>query len=138
MSTFLGIDYGRRKTGIALSDQTKTIATGKRIIKTEKTQELIGEISAICLQYSVEKIIIGYPINLKGEKTKQTFEVETFAENLRKVVSIPIELLDERFTTKQAIKERIHHKKKVDDDILSAEILLQNYLDRLNREIIGK
>jgi putative pre-16S rRNA nuclease len=135
LGKFLGIDYGAVRIGIAVSDDTKTIAFGREFISNNKTA--LNRIKSIVDSENISAIIIGYPVNLKGEKTKQTLEVESFIELLNKTFS-PIEIIkwDERFTSKIAqdsmLESGMKKKKrqqKGNIDIISAALMLQSYLD---------
>lgn len=137
----MGIDYGSVRLGISLSDELRIIAFGKEMILNNK--ECLTKIAEIVKKESVSKIVLGYPLNLKGDKTTQTLEVENFETRLREYLdsklgqnSIEIIRCDERFTSKMAqdslITSGMKKKKRQDKsnlDIISAALLLQSYLD---------
>jgi len=137
----MGIDYGSVRLGISLSDELRIIAFGKEMILNNK--ECLPRIAEIVRQESVSRIVLGYPLNLKGDKTTQTLEVENFETRLREYLdsklgqnSIEIIRCDERFTSKMAqnslITSGMKKKKRQDKsnlDIISAALLLQSYLD---------
>lgn len=135
MDKFLGLDYGAVRIGIALSDDTKTIAFGREFITNDNLT--LTRIGSIIESENISRIILGYPINLKSKKTKQTIEVETFEEKLRKMFNgIEIVRWDERFTSKIAqdsmLESGMKKKKrqqKGNIDIISAALLLQSFLD---------
>jgi putative Holliday junction resolvase len=140
MSKILGIDYGAVRIGIAVSDETGTIAFGREVI--DNNSKAVDKIKDLLVTEKIENIVLGYPLNLKGEKTPQTIEVESFEEKLRKYFTGPpfqnitICRWDERFTSKMAADSEFESgmkKKKRQDksnlDIISAAILLQSYLD---------
>lgn len=137
MDKFLGIDYGAVRIGIAVSDETKTISFGREFISNNK--ESLKHIKKIIDAENISRIVIGYPVNLKGEKTKQSLEVEAFEENLKKNIEgsgIMVIRWDERFTSKIAqdsmLESGMKKKKrqqKGNIDIISAALLLQSYLD---------
>lgn len=145
MPKILGIDFGLVRIGVALSDETQTIAFGKEIIPGDK--KAIDKLKKIILEESVTSVVLGYPLNLKGEKTNQTLEVESFEQRLRSAFSA-VELkeinfvkYDERFTSKMAadsmIESGMKKKKRRDKsnlDIISAAIMLQGYLDSLKNK----
>jgi putative holliday junction resolvase len=142
MPKILGIDYGLVRIGVALSDETQTIAFGRETIPCDK--KAIDKLKKIILEENVTSVVLGYPLNLKGEKTNQTLEVESFEQRLRSAFSA-VELkeinfvkYDERFTSKMAadsmIESGMKKKKRRDKsnlDIISAAIMLQGYLDSL-------
>lgn len=136
----MGIDYGSVRIGVAMSDETQTIATGYSMILNNWNH--FSELLKILTENHVQKIILGYPLNMKGLKTEQTLEVEKFEKEfgdyLMKNSGTPIELVkwDERLTSKMAERSMIvsgMKKKKRRDksniDIISAALILQSYLD---------
>lgn len=141
MGKYMSIDYGSVRVGIALSDESYIYAFGKIALKNDRF--LIEEIYKIISADNVKRIIMGYPLNLKGNPTVQTKKVETFENELKeffvkKNISIDILRWDERFSSKSAYetiinsgmkKKQRQQKEKI--DIISAEIILQGYLDSL-------
>ncbi len=124
MSKILAIDYGTKNIGLALSDNEQKLAFAYKTISD------FLELKNICNQEKIEKIIIGLPINLSGAKTKSTEMVFKFVKKLKQELkNIPIETVDERLSTEQASKLENKNKKNIDE--LSAQILLQSYLDNL-------
>ena len=145
MSKTLGIDYGAVRIGIAISDETSTIAFGREVI--DNNSKAMDKIKNLVETEKIENIVLGYPLNLKGEKTPQTIEVESFEEKLRKYftgskfANITICRWDERFTSKMAadslLESGMKKKKRQDKsnlDIISAAILLQSYLDSIKKQ----
>lgn len=140
----MGIDYGSVRIGISLSDEMRLIAFGKVMIPNNKNS--LPEIFDIIKKENVSRVVLGYPLNLKGEKTAQTLEVEDFETRLKdyldsrlKENAIEIVRWDERFTSKMAqssmIESGMKKKKRQDKsnlDIISAALLLQSYLDSGN------
>lgn len=142
MGKILGIDHGSVRIGIALSDDSALIAFGREVILNDKN--FIGKLKKIVSDENVTQIIIGYPLSLKGNKTKQTEAVESFEDLLRSSFAItPFENItisrwDERFTSKMAadslIESGMKKKKRRDKsnlDIVSASLMLQSYLDSI-------
>jgi len=137
----LALDYGVKRIGVALSDETNTIAFGKEVISNDS--KLFEKIDRIVLESGVGRIVIGYPLNLKGLKTAQTIEVEKFELQLNDFFSklekeVDIVRYDERFTSKMAqdsmIQSGMKKKKRQDKsnlDIISASLILQSYLDSM-------
>lgn len=136
---YLGIDYGSVRIGLALSDPLKIIATGLKTIQNdEKSME---NILSIIKEQNVEKIIVGKPLNLKGEMGTKADEVLQFIKQLQKQTAIEICQIDERFTSVMAQrsilamgtpkKQRRQNKGKIDE--VASAILLQSYLDMVKR-----
>ncbi|HTO16118.1 MAG TPA: Holliday junction resolvase RuvX [Edaphocola sp.] len=130
----IAIDYGKKRTGLALSDELGMLATG---LKTVDTEKLVWELKQIFEQFDVDTILLGYPKNLDGNPTDITAKVEKFATQAQKLFSDKkLMLWDERFTSKMAFQAMIDSGLKKSDrrnkaliDEMSARILLQGYLD---------
>src|SRR4051812_7231855 len=124
MARILAIDFGEKRMGLALSDEDQKIAFEYEIWNP---QELARDINKLITIKEVEKIILGLPVNMSGEETQKTQEVKAFKENLEKIVSIPIELIDERLSSKMA-SSIAGTEKNIDS--LAAQIFLQNYINK--------
>ena len=133
MSKIIGIDYGKRRTGIAISDPNGDIAFPRETISCNKQKEVIQRISKLCHDEEIETIVIGLPCNMKGEDTPQTTTTREFAERLgARLKNARIELLDERLSTIQAERSLIEKgiRKFSEIDEIAAQIILQAWLDR--------
>ena len=137
MSRILGLDYGTKTVGVAISDPLLLTAQELETIVRQRPNALrhtLVRIKEICDEYQVEKIILGYPRNMDDSEGFRCEETLEFKKLLEKRVDIPIELLDERLTTVYAdeILEESgvakKDRKKVIDQIAAA-IILQDYLD---------
>lgn len=123
---FLGIDYGAKRTGIAMSDEQGKMAFPYVVLKSD--ENLVKEIKKICEKEKIKKIILGYPLTLTGAPTHNTQLVLEFKKKLESVVKIPIILEKEFYTTKEA--ERVQGKiKKIDAS--AAALILKHYIDKL-------
>jgi len=127
----LGIDYGTKRVGFAISDPLYLIATPLATVDRKKVVEKIGE---ILKDFSLLKIIVGYPLRTDGRKGKRAEAVEKFVSVIKERFQIEVELWDERYSTVEA--ERImrdsgekpsREKGKVDK--IAAAVILQSYLD---------
>lgn len=136
----LGLDYGTKTTGVAISDPFGWTAQGVEIIRRNDENNLkdtINRIAQLCEQYQVEKIVLGFPKNMNntiGERGEKTLE---FKEKLEKKIKLPVILWDERLTTAAAESMLIsadisRQKRKKVVDKIAAAIILQNYLDAQN------
>lgn len=130
----MALDYGRKRTGIAVTDSLQLIATG---LETIETDSVIWYLKQYFQREEVEKVLIGYPLNLDDTPTDATPLVEKFIRNFQKVFpSMPIEKIDERMSSKIAsqaiavmgLKKKDREKKALIDEV-SAVILLQEYLE---------
>ena len=136
----LGIDYGERRIGLALSDPTGLIASPWKKIDNDANvgaaaQRLGLEIDALVAEpYGLGAIVVGLPRRLNGEDNDQTPRVRTLVELLARHTAIPIALQDERLTSREADdwlaqRERDWRKRKRHVDAVAAAIILQDYLD---------
>ena len=137
----LGIDYGDVRTGIAITDILGITAQGLETINNNNSDRvLLRRLEEIINEYKVERIAIGMPLNLKGEKTVRAEKTEKFIHKLKcKFNNIPIEVIDERLTTVQAHKTMnfldVNKKKKKDIvDTIAAVYILETYLGKLNKK----
>ncbi len=120
----LGIDYGEKRIGLAISDESFTLARELTILSPK---EFWGQIHQLVQENQVSTIVIGWPLNMDGEMTQKTEEVERFKIKVESETGLPVEVIDERLSSQMA--EHISGGKK-DLDSLAAQILLQNYLDK--------
>lgn len=137
MSRVLGIDYGERRLGFAVSDSDGIIAMPLRVVELRTDTQAFEEIRRICKETGAEKIVVGLPLNMNGTKGPIAAKVESFVEQLTKLLDIPVEKWDERLSTSAA--ERVlleadisRRKRKAVRDKLAAQIILQGYLDAIN------
>ncbi len=130
----LAIDYGEVRVGIALSDPLRILATPFVVLKNDGN--LLENIKKIIIEKQVSQIVLGLPINLKGKDSKKTEEIREFYRNLKDYMSLPIELVDERFTTYEANAElkkmgySVKESRKVIDKI-AASLILKSYLKQI-------
>ena len=134
----LAIDYGERRIGLAVSDPLYITAQGLDTLTKSGKINFAGEIARICGEYGVGRIVIGLPLTMAGKKSTAAERVAQFADELKKVVNIPIDFLDERLTSvaaKRALTEmgyKTGHRKELVDRT-AAILLLQSYLDGLHQ-----
>ena len=135
MGRILSIDYGKKRTGIAVSDNLQMIANG---LTTVSTQELYNYLESYIEKEDIELIIVGYSRQLSGKDSENMKRVIPFVNRLKKVYpKIPIEFYDERFTSvlaNKAIRESGINKKTRETnkglvDKISATILLEDYMN---------
>ena len=134
LSRVLGLDYGERRIGLALSDPLRIIAKPLTIIDRKKTKDHISEISKIVAEKKITSIVVGLPITLKGHYSKQTEIVLNFIDQLKLDLQIPVVAIDERLSSVAAEKslraqsiKTGYEKGRVDET--AAAIFLQEYLD---------
>ena len=130
----LGIDAGTVRTGIAVSDETGFLARAVCTIKAKGRRELVQKIVEQAKEYSVRLIVMGNPINMNGTLGESAERISKLADSIREHIDVPVVLFDERCTTMAAaqilnLTDTGGQKRKNIIDALSAEIILQNYLD---------
>ena len=135
MGRLLAIDYGNKRVGLAISDPMQIIAKPFKTILHSDNQNLLDKIKMIIINEKIKGIILGLPLNMQGNKTKQTNLVIEFSDYLKENLDIPIMMQDERLSSvsakKSLIKQKVktgHNKARIDET--AAAIFLQQYLDR--------
>ncbi len=134
----LAIDHGTKRIGIAISDELQMIASPLEYIPAEPFADFLVRLDQINREREVGLILVGMPRNMDGSYGLAALKVQEFVTVLKDAIAIPIKTLDERLTTVQAQRvliqgnvRREKRKKKVDQT--AAAILLQSYLDSLQR-----
>lgn len=141
MQRFLAIDYGTVRVGIAVSDPLGVIATGIKTLnhKAKTMNDLASEINEVVIKENITDLVLGLPKRTDGKVGEKELQVREFAEILKEITGIDPILYDERYTT--VIAQQIMNKTGVKPnrkreivDQVAAEILLQNYLDKVARQ----
>ena len=134
MGRALGIDFGTKRVGLALSDRSNMIASPYKTLNYVSEKDLINQLETIISKNDIEILVLGLPINMKGEDTAQTMKVRNFKEILS-TLRIPIVYEDERLSSVSAINSLMlqnvktgHNKPEIDKT--AAAIILQQYLDK--------
>lgn len=133
MARILAIDYGKRRTGLAVTDELQIIAGG---LTTVDTKNLMDYILSYIGKEPVERIVVGLPKQMNNEPSENMCRIEPFVNRLRKLVKIPVEYYDERFTSvlahqamlQSGIGKMARRNKELVDEI-SATIILQSYME---------
>ncbi|HIZ44441.1 MAG TPA: Holliday junction resolvase RuvX [Firmicutes bacterium] len=135
----MGLDFGARTVGVAVSDPLGLTAQGVETVRRENENQLrrtLARLEALIAQYQVEKIVVGYPKHMNGDIGERAEKSAAFAEKLRKRTGLPVELWDERLTTVAADRALIEagvrrENRKHYVDKIAAVLILQGYLDSL-------
>ncbi len=130
----LALDHGTKRIGVAVSDETKTIALPLEYIPAEPFADFLERLKHILLEKEVDFILIGMPRNMDGSYGPATQKVEVFIAALKSAIPIPIKTWDERLTSTMANRVLVQgnvrrDKRKEKVDAMAAAILLQSYLD---------
>ena len=139
MNRIIGIDYGRKRVGIAVSDPLRIFASALETVHSAKIIEYLKSYTA---KENVERFVVGYPMNLNNRPAEAARDVDVFLKLLAKhFPQIPVTLEDERFTSRMAIMAMIEggvrkseRREKGAVDKVSAALILQTYLDRTRQE----
>lgn len=132
----LAIDFGLKRIGVAVSDPLGITAQGLPTIVYERLPEALTKLEDIIVKYSIIKLVVGFPLNMKGETGTAAKNVKKFVEKLKEEYSLTTILWDERLTSVQAertIREigKSPSRNKTKLDQISAILILQSYLDRV-------
>lgn len=139
MEKILGVDYGDVRTGLAVTDALGMLAHGLETVRETNMKELARLVAAKAAELGCGKIVVGVPVNMDGSFGPRAEHARTFAEAVAKRTEIPVVTYDERCTTQAAARflnatDTRGKKRKAAIDTLSAEIILQNYLDSSSRK----
>jgi putative Holliday junction resolvase len=127
LTRVLALDYGSARTGVAVSDPTGTLATPLDVVTKANTRRGIDRLSTIVRETGAERVVVGLPLSLSGGDSAQTEEARAFADRLAQRLgeAVPVELYDERFTTR--IAQRSGGGRSAEDS-RAAAVLLEDWL----------
>jgi putative Holliday junction resolvase len=131
----LGLDYGEKRIGVAVSDELGFTAQGVTVLERKNRRTDMEALRRLIMEYEVEKVVVGYPVRMDGTKGIQCEKVDRFTRLLEETFGLPVFLQEELLTTKEA--EEIlreagtgRKKRKAVVDKLAAVLILRSYLDR--------
>ena len=138
MDRIVGIDYGRKRVGVAVSDPLRIFASALETVPSAKIIEYLQQYAAA---ETIERFVVGYPVNLNGRPSEAAKDVDAFLNLLRKKFpSVPVSLEDERFTSVLAHRamidgglRKMDRRDKAAVDKVSAALILQTYMDRTSQ-----
>jgi putative Holliday junction resolvase len=130
----LALDPGTKRIGVAVSDETKTIAQPLEWIPAEPFADFLARLKQLLIEKEIDLVLIGLPRNMDGTLGPAAQKAEAFAAAVRAAITVPIKMRDERLTSLQANKILIQggvrrDKRKEKVDKMAAALLLQSYLD---------
>lgn len=134
MTRIMGLDFGTKRMGVAISDGLLLTAQGRdSIYRTDLASDL-EVIKKLIVENDISEVVVGLPLNMNGTYSAKTTETVEFVNNLAKVAAVPVKTWDERLTSLQAERALLEAnmsraKRKKLSDKLAAQIILQNYLD---------
>ena len=130
----MGLDLGTKRIGVAVSDESRTIAQGRGFITRKSDAQAVAEIKKAAAENCVSEIIVGLPLNMDGSKGERARDSEKIAAFLEKETLLAVKLWDERLSTREAesvmlMADVSRKKRKKAVDSLAARLILQSYLD---------
>lgn len=128
----LGIDHGKKRVGVSISDQAAKLALPLEVVPGKDRHALLTRIVELVSEHSVARIVVGHPLTLQGESGPQARQAEDFAQRLRHKLELEVVLWDERMTSIQVDRARPDGSKGSKDgtrDLMAAVLILQTYLD---------
>ncbi len=132
----LALDFGSARCGCAVSDPSGTIVTPIETVERPASRRGITRLRELIREREVERVVVGLPLSLNGADTEQTRETRAFAERLSKYLGegVPVEMHDERFTTRMAQRESISHpSSSASEDSRAAAHILESWLEARSR-----
>jgi putative transcription antitermination factor YqgF len=121
----LALDYGRARTGVAVSDPTGTIPRPLCVVERAATEDGLAQLVGLIEEQGVDRVVVGLPLTLAGRRGEQVRETERFIEALTDVIGVPVVTFDERFTTTLAAQAPTE---TTPEDARAAAHLLSGYL----------
>jgi putative Holliday junction resolvase len=137
MPVFIGLDYGLRRIGIAVSDPETRLALSAGVHVEGRDGSVLQRLRDLATERGATGVVMGLPLTADGRETDMAARVRRFASRLEEALGLPVTLLDERYTSQEAaraiaLRGRPARRGEVDD--VAAQIILQNHLDRLAAE----
>jgi putative holliday junction resolvase len=120
----VALDYGRARTGVAVSDPTGTVARPLCVVERAATPDGLRRLASLIVEQEAERVVVGLPLTLRGDRGEQAVETELFVEALSAKTDVPIVTFDERFTTDLAEQT----SSRAEEDARAAAHLLSSYL----------
>lgn len=130
----MAVDYGDARTGLAVCDRTEYLASPIGVIHDRIFDSVVQKVAVAVTEYDVGMVVVGHPLNMNGSAGPRAKLCEDFAEKLRKLVEVPVQLWDERNTTVSAIgylneTDTRGKKRKEVVDAVAASIILESFLN---------
>lgn len=134
----MGLDYGDKTIGVAISDELQWTAQGKEVIRYKTKDDALERIKVLTEEYAVVEIVVGLPKNMNGTIGPSGENCLAFAESIRQILSLPVQMWDERLTTVSATRTLLEadvsrSKRKKVIDKMAAILILQGYLDAIQK-----
>lgn len=131
---YLGVDWGKKRVGLAISDPGGMLATPLKVLQRQNLEQIVAEIGELCRDERVEAVVVGLPLNMDGSRGATAQEADRFAAMIAEATGLPVELWDERLSSVSAERHLIDAdmsrvKRKRTIDKVAAQIILQTFLN---------
>ena len=136
MARILGIDFGRRRVGLAISDELQIGVRGLPTISVRNFDDGIAQVARVAVQEKAEKVVVGLPLNMDGSRGEMAIAAENFASQLAKLCGLPVCTFDERLSSagaKRALQAMSAKTPKGAVDRMAAVLILETHLQREGR-----
>jgi putative Holliday junction resolvase len=139
----LGLDLGSKRIGLAISDTEARIAFPAGTLRSAGRRADLAAICELISEKEIARVVVGLPRHMDGRRGKQALAAEEFAASLQERAGVPVDLLDERWTSREAersLREQGRNQRRIKESVdeVAASIILRTYLDlRRNREVSG-
>ncbi|MBI4425992.1 MAG: Holliday junction resolvase RuvX [Candidatus Kerfeldbacteria bacterium] len=131
MGRILGLDYGDKRVGVAISDEAGYHVFTRPALINRGKRALFSELDQLIQAEGVERIVVGLPLTLRGERGPQATAIQSIMCELEEALSLPVDFEDERMTTAYAARFR---QSSADPDSIAAAAILESYLERRRKE----
>lgn len=128
---YLGIDYGMKKIGLSLGDDASCIAAPIDVIKNEGEEFVLKSLRRLVDEEGIEGFVIGVPERLGEKPSRQKQRNEDFGKRLKEVFELPVETVNEQFTSVESRRLQVESGSVVEEDAIAAMLILQEFLDQL-------
>lgn len=133
-ATYIGIDYGTRRIGVAISDPSGLVASAVTTLEVKSDRDALAKVAALLAEHAPDGVVFGYPLLASGDKSEKCKEIDRFIERLKPEYAGPVHLYDEYGTSEDAQKVIHAHGKKAGRkkgriDRIAAVLILQRFLD---------
>ena len=140
LTRILGIDFGTKRIGLALSDPLGFTAQGLETLTVQNKQKTLDYLTKLCSDLQVGEVVVGLPINMNGTLGPKAEETKIWVEKLKTAVNVPVHTWDERLTSREADRFMIQAgmsraRQKQQSDRMAATLILQNYLESKRSKI---
>lgn len=129
----MAIDYGRRYVGVAVSDPLRTIASPLLTVRVQGPREALGIVAQLVRRHEVSELVVGLPLGGEGEEGAMAQEVRRWAERLRRRCNLPVHLVDESLTSREAARTGVRRHRARREDHVAAALVLEDFLRRCGR-----